>query len=291
MLVSQVVTQRDAHLLNTREMSAAFREAYPRGPAAAAGRRRPPLRRDDGRRARRRPGLRPRHDARRGRVATSSTGSSPSRKAPRDGRAHERPRRRAHASSHRRYVPYSHAHYAGNLVDGAYSLGLFGDVATEVCIRTDGDEGLFASYSDVQFRAPVRAGDVLEVDRDGDPGRHPQPRARAARRGSSAAGAVVGRRVRPRRPSAAVVLDPPVVAVTAVGTVVVPPSRLAADGVLAGQWPVRSDLRPGASRPTRRNRCRSTEILCVRRHRSHLRLCASVQVSGGLTARRSAPPG
>ena len=65
--------------------------------------------------------------------------------------------------THRRYVPYSHAHYAGNLVDGAYSLGLFGDVATELCIRTDGDEGLFASYSDVQFRAPVRAGDVLEV--------------------------------------------------------------------------------------------------------------------------------
>ena len=54
---------------------------------------------------------------------------------------------------HRRYVPFSHAHYAGNLVDGAYSLGLFGDVATEMCIRTDGDEGLFASYSDVQFIA------------------------------------------------------------------------------------------------------------------------------------------
>ena len=65
--------------------------------------------------------------------------------------------------THRRYVPFSHAHYAGDLVDGAYSLGLFGDVATEVCIRTDGDEGLFASYSDVQFRAPVRAGDLLEV--------------------------------------------------------------------------------------------------------------------------------
>src|SRR3954470_2379503 len=64
---------------------------------------------------------------------------------------------------HRRYVPYSHAHYAGNLVDGAYSLGLFGDVATEMCIRTDGDEGLFASYADVQFKAPVRAGDVLEI--------------------------------------------------------------------------------------------------------------------------------
>ena len=65
--------------------------------------------------------------------------------------------------THRRYVPYSHAHYAGNLVDGAYVLGLFGDVATEVCIQTDGDEGLFASYSDVQFLQPLRAGDVVEV--------------------------------------------------------------------------------------------------------------------------------
>src|SRR5271156_6310311 len=65
--------------------------------------------------------------------------------------------------THRRYVTYGDAHYGGNLVDGAYVLGLFGDVATEVCIRTDGDEGLFASYSDVQFRAPVIAGDVLEV--------------------------------------------------------------------------------------------------------------------------------
>ena len=64
---------------------------------------------------------------------------------------------------HRRYVKYGDAHYAGNLVDGAYVLGLFGDVATEVCIRGDADEGLFASYSDVQFRAPVRAGDVIEA--------------------------------------------------------------------------------------------------------------------------------
>ena len=66
--------------------------------------------------------------------------------------------------THRRYVPYSHAHYGGNLVDGAYVLGLFGDVATEVCIRMDGDEGLFASYQDVQFRAPVRAGDIVDVE-------------------------------------------------------------------------------------------------------------------------------
>ena len=43
--------------------------------------------------------------------------------------------------THRRYVPYSHAHYGGNLVDGAYVLSMFGDVATELLIRTDGDEG------------------------------------------------------------------------------------------------------------------------------------------------------
>ena len=69
--------------------------------------------------------------------------------------------------THRRYVPASHAHYGGNLVDGAYVLGLFGDVATEAAIRMDGDEGLFASYSDVQFREPVLAGDVIEVTATG----------------------------------------------------------------------------------------------------------------------------
>ena len=116
---------------------------------------------------------------------------------------------------HRRYVPFSHAHYAGDLVDGAYGLGLFGDVATEMCIRTDGDEGLFASYSDVQFVAPVRAGDVVEV---------------------SATLVRIGRRSRELRfevrvvcraradapPGRSDVLDPPVLATTATGTVVVP---------------------------------------------------------------------
>jgi 3-aminobutyryl-CoA ammonia-lyase len=67
------------------------------------------------------------------------------------------------SATHRRYVPHSHAHYGGSLVDGAYVLGLFGDAATELCIRTDGDEGLFASYDDVQFVAAVQAGDVIEV--------------------------------------------------------------------------------------------------------------------------------
>ena len=116
---------------------------------------------------------------------------------------------------HRRYVPYSHAHYAGNLVDGAYSLGLFGDVATEVCIRTDGDEGLFASYSDVQFRAPVRAGDVLEVTAE----------VVAVGRRSRTLDftvTVVGRGRSEVSASAAEMLAEPVVATTATGVVVVP---------------------------------------------------------------------
>ena len=55
------------------------------------------------------------------------------------------------------------AHYAGNLVDGAKMLNLFGDVATELLIRYDGDEGLFRAYSSVEFLAPVYAGDFIEV--------------------------------------------------------------------------------------------------------------------------------
>ncbi|MEO3935243.1 hotdog domain-containing protein [Dermatophilaceae bacterium Soc4.6] len=116
---------------------------------------------------------------------------------------------------HRRYVPYSHAHYAGNLVDGAYSLAAFGDVATEMCIVTDGDEGLFAGYSDVRFVAPVRAGDVIEIEarlvRVGRRSREMEFEVR-----------VVGRGAPGRGESAADVLDPPVVATTARGTVVVP---------------------------------------------------------------------
>ena len=118
--------------------------------------------------------------------------------------------------THRRYVPYSHAHYAGNLVDGAYSLGLFGDVATEMCILTDGDEGLFASYSDVQFQAPVRAGDVLEITceitRVGSRSRELAFSVYVVARGAATA----------ERPGAAAFLAEPILATTATGTVVVP---------------------------------------------------------------------
>lgn len=55
------------------------------------------------------------------------------------------------------------AHYGGNLVDGARMLGLFGDVATELLIKVDGDEGLFKAYDNVEFMAPVYAGDFIEA--------------------------------------------------------------------------------------------------------------------------------
>lgn len=117
--------------------------------------------------------------------------------------------------THRRYVPYSHAHYGGALLDGAYVLGMFGDVATELCIRTDSDEGLFAGYASVEFAAPVRAGDVLEATatliRVGRRSREIDFEAR-----------VVCRAAPERSPSAADVLPAPVVAVRARGTVVVP---------------------------------------------------------------------
>ena len=56
------------------------------------------------------------------------------------------------------------AHYGGNLVDGARMLSLFGDVATELCILHDGDEGLFRAYDSVEFLAPVHAGDFIEAE-------------------------------------------------------------------------------------------------------------------------------
>jgi 3-aminobutyryl-CoA ammonia-lyase len=120
---------------------------------------------------------------------------------------------------HRRYVPYAHAHYAGHLVDGAYGLGLFGDVATELCIRTDGDEGLFASYSDVQFRAPVRAGDCVEVTAE-------LVKVGTRSRTIDFTLTVVARGRPDRGESAAELLTEPVVATTATGVVVVPPPRV-----------------------------------------------------------------
>jgi 3-aminobutyryl-CoA ammonia-lyase len=117
--------------------------------------------------------------------------------------------------AHRRYVPHAHAHYGGSLVDGAYTLGLFGDVATEVAIRMDGDEGLLAGYSDVRFLGPVLAGDILEataeVVRVGRRSRELRCSARVLARSRPELG-----------PSAARMLDVPETVVEAVATLVVP---------------------------------------------------------------------
>jgi 3-aminobutyryl-CoA ammonia-lyase len=109
------------------------------------------------------------------------------------------------------------AHYGGGLVDGAYVLKLFGDAATELLIRRDGDEGLFRAYASVDFLAPVHAGDYLEVEaelvRVGRTSREMRFEAR--------------RVIAPLRNSGsgARVLDPPVVVARAVGICVVPLDR------------------------------------------------------------------
>ena len=119
------------------------------------------------------------------------------------------------SATHRRYVPYSHAHYGGALVDGARLLALFGDLATELLVRHDGDEGLFRAYDSVEFLAPVHAGDFLEVEgeivRVGGTSRAMRFEAR-----------VVCRSAPERADSAADVLVEPLVVVRATGTVVVP---------------------------------------------------------------------
>jgi 3-aminobutyryl-CoA ammonia-lyase len=107
------------------------------------------------------------------------------------------------------------AHYGGNLVDGARILGLFGDVATELLIRLDGDEGLFVAYELVEFKAPVYAGDYIEA------------RGRIVKTGTTSrtmefeAHKVIAARP-DLAPSAADVLDEPLLVVRARGTCVTP---------------------------------------------------------------------
>lgn len=107
-------------------------------------------------------------------------------------------------------------HYAGDLVDGAKMLQLFGDCATELLIRSDGDEGLFVAYDSVQFLAPVRAGDYIEArGRITGIGRTSRQMSFEARKVIAGAGV-------PGQPSAADVLAEPVVVCRASGTCVVP---------------------------------------------------------------------
>jgi 3-aminobutyryl-CoA ammonia-lyase len=109
-------------------------------------------------------------------------------------------------------VGAEHAHYGGGLVDGAFVLRLFGDAATELLIRRDGDEGLFRAYASVDFLAPVHGGDYLEVDaeitRVGKTSREMRFEAR--------------RVIAPEQGSSARLVDPPEVVARATGTCVVP---------------------------------------------------------------------
>ena len=107
------------------------------------------------------------------------------------------------------------AHYGGNLVDGAHMLALFGDVATELLIMQDGDEVLFCAYDNVEFLAPMYAGDYIEavgeITKVGNTSRKMVFEARKV--------------VRPRpdiSASAADVLEEPIVVCRASGTCVVP---------------------------------------------------------------------
>jgi 3-aminobutyryl-CoA ammonia-lyase len=108
------------------------------------------------------------------------------------------------------------AHYAGGLVDGAKMLHLFGDVATELLIRSDGDEGLFVAYDEIQFLAPVYAGDYIEATgRIVSLGKTSRKMVFEARKVIVPAG-IAG------QPSAADVLAEPVLVCKASGTCVVP---------------------------------------------------------------------
>jgi 3-aminobutyryl-CoA ammonia-lyase len=110
------------------------------------------------------------------------------------------------------------AHYGGNLVDGARMLGLFGDVATELLIRLDGDEGLFRAYDAVEFLAPVHAGDFIEaVGELTEVGRTSRRMRFEARKVIRAQAEVSD--------SAAEVLDPPVIVCRATGTCVTPQAK------------------------------------------------------------------
>jgi 3-aminobutyryl-CoA ammonia-lyase len=110
------------------------------------------------------------------------------------------------------------AYYGGNLVAGARVMELFGDVATELAIRHDGDEGLLAGYENVEFLAPVHAGDFLEIT------------GRVARVGATSRTCEFECRkvIQPRyeiNDSAAELLDEPVLTTRATGTFVVQKDR------------------------------------------------------------------
>ena len=112
----------------------------------------------------------------------------------------------------------SDAHYGGQLVNGAHMLSLFGDVATELAILCDGDEGLLVGYENVEILAPLYAGDYVEATG------HITKIGRTSRRVEFEARKVITAR-HDISNSAADVLDPPIVVGRAIGTTVVKAER------------------------------------------------------------------
>lgn len=116
-------------------------------------------------------------------------------------------------------ISQADVHYAGGIASGAKVLELFGDAATELLIRHDGDEGLFRAYQEVEFLAPVRAGDFLEV------------KARLIRVGKTSremsfeAWKVIEGKGTPKKPSQARVLKMPILVAKAFGTCVGPKAQ------------------------------------------------------------------
>lgn len=111
------------------------------------------------------------------------------------------------------------AHYAGELVDGARMLALFGDVATELLIRLDGDEGLFRAYDSIEFLAPVLAGDYIEAY-----GEITKVGATSRKMKFEAYKVIQNAKI-PGNESACDVLNPPVLVCKATGTCVTPKAK------------------------------------------------------------------
>jgi 3-aminobutyryl-CoA ammonia-lyase len=127
------------------------------------------------------------------------------------------------------------AHYGGGLVDGAKNLALYGDVATELLIRLDGDEGLFRAYESVEFLAPLHAGDFVEAEGE----------ILAVGKTSRKMKFVTRKYISPRTDlsdSAADVLSEPIVVCRAVGTCVVPAGKQRGQrGAAAADGPVKAE--------------------------------------------------
>lgn len=105
---------------------------------------------------------------------------------------------------------HEEAHYGSHLVAGAKTLEVFGDLATELTVKLDGEKGLLRAYEHVELLAPIYAGDWIEAT-----ARIVQV-GRSSRRFECEAYKVIA----DAGPVTANVLDPPVLVARATGTIV-----------------------------------------------------------------------